>query len=264
VAALEVHDVEKRFGSVVAVQRASVAFERGKLHAVVGENGAGKTTLLRVAAGLVAPDAGETRIDGAPLVPHTPAEAIRRGVAMVQQHFALVGILTALENVVLGAEPTGTLGRLDLAGARAKARRVAEELGAEIDWDARVSSLGVGARQRVEIARALFRDAKVVILDEPTAVFTPGEARALYATLRRLVDAGRDRRDAQAGRGARVRRRGHRDAARLGGRDQRRRADGRRGARARPGDHGWRRRRGRLVPATRGRASDGARRPQPS
>jgi simple sugar transport system ATP-binding protein len=191
VAALELHDVEKRFGAVQAVQRATLAFELGRLHAVVGENGAGKTTLLRIAAGLLEPDAGETRIDGARLAPHTPAEAIRRGVAMVQQHFALVGVLTALENVVLGIEPTRALGRLDLALAREKAARAARELGAEIAWDAPVAAMGVGERQRVEIARALYRDARVVILDEPTAVFTPGEARALYGTLRRLVDAGR-------------------------------------------------------------------------
>ncbi len=189
--ALEVHEVDKRFGAVHAVRRASLAFERGRIHAVVGENGAGKSTLLRIAAGLLAPDRGETRIEGVRLAPHTPAEAIACGVAMVQQHFALVDVLTALENVVLGREPRGRWGAIDLAGARAKASLVAKELGAVIAWDARVSSLGIGDRQRVEIARALYRDARVVILDEPTAVLTPGEASALYATLRRLADAGR-------------------------------------------------------------------------
>ena len=189
--ALEVHDVDKRFGAVHAVRRASLAFECGRIHAVVGENGAGKSTLLRIAAGLLAPDAGETRIDGVKLAPHTPAEAIARGVAMVQQHFALVDVLTALENVVLGREPVNRWGTVDLAGARAKAALVAQEIGAVIAWDARVRSLGIGDRQRVEIARALYRDARVVILDEPTAVLTPGEAGALYATLRRLADAGR-------------------------------------------------------------------------
>jgi ABC-type uncharacterized transport system ATPase subunit len=191
VPALEVHDVDKHFGAVHAVRRASLAFERGRIHAVVGENGAGKSTLLRIAAGLSEPDEGETRIDGVKLAPHTPAEAIARGVAMVQQHFALVETLTALENVVLGREPTGRWGALDLTAARAKAQQVAAEIGAVIAWDTRVASLGIGERQRVEIARALYRDARVVILDEPTAVLTPGEASALYATLRRLADAGR-------------------------------------------------------------------------
>jgi simple sugar transport system ATP-binding protein len=191
VSPLSVHAVDKRFGAVRAVFGASVAFERGKIHAVVGENGAGKSTLLKIAAGLLVPDAGETRIDGAPLTPHTPAEAIRRGVGMVQQHFALVDVFTALENVVLGAEPVGALGRLDLAAARAIASTFARELGAELPLDAHVESLGVGERQRLEIARALYRDARVLILDEPTAVLTPGEASALYATLRRLAEAGR-------------------------------------------------------------------------
>jgi simple sugar transport system ATP-binding protein len=138
------------------------------------------------------PDAGEVLVDGARLVPHAPAEAIRRGVAMVQQHFALVEPFTVLENIVLGAEPTkGPLGELDLGAARTKAMEIARELGAELPLSAIVSALGVGDRQRLEIARALYREARVVILDEPTAVLTPGEADALYATLRRLAEAGR-------------------------------------------------------------------------
>ena len=191
-AALELDGVDKRFGAIHAVRGARLAVERGRIHAVVGENGAGKSTLLRIAAGLLEPDEGETRVDGRPLDPHTPAEAIRRGVAMVQQHFALVEAFTALENIVLGVEPVRSpLGRLDLAVAREKVATIARELGAEIPLDARVASLGVGDRQRLEIARALYREAKVVILDEPTAVLTPGEADALYATLRRLAAAGR-------------------------------------------------------------------------
>src|SRR5271170_5864366 len=117
-AVLEIDAVDKRFGAVHAVQRATLSFEAGRIHAVVGENGAGKSTLLRVAAGLLVPDEGETRIEGGRLAPHTPAEAIARGVAMVQQHFALVDVLTALENVVLGREPRGKWGALDLGAAR--------------------------------------------------------------------------------------------------------------------------------------------------
>ena len=191
VAALSVLEIDKHFGATHAVKKATVAFEAGRIHAVVGENGAGKSTLLKMAAGLVVPDSGEARIDDVRLVPHTPAEAIRRGVAMVQQHFALVDVFTALENVVLGSEPTARFGRLDLRAARSKVDAIARELGAVLPLDARVGSLGVGDRQRLEIARALYRDAHVVILDEPTAVLTPGEADALYATLRRLADAGR-------------------------------------------------------------------------
>jgi simple sugar transport system ATP-binding protein len=192
VTALELDGVDKRFGAIHAVRGARLAFERGRIHAVVGENGAGKSTLLRIAAGLLVPVAGEARVDGRRLDPHTPAEAIRRGVAMVQQHFALVEAFSALENIVLGVEPArAPFGRLDLGVARGRVAAIARELGAEIPLDARVRSLGVGDRQRLEIARALYREAKVVILDEPTAVLTPGEAEALYATLRRLASAGR-------------------------------------------------------------------------
>jgi simple sugar transport system ATP-binding protein len=192
VAALELDGVDKRFGAIHAVRSATLAFEQGRIHAVVGENGAGKSTLLRVAAGLVEPDGGEARVDGQRLAPHTPAEAIRRGVAMVQQHFALVEAFTALENIVLGTEPVrGPFATLDMGAARLKVAAIVTELGAQIPLEAQVASLGVGDRQRLEIARALYRDARVLILDEPTAVLTPGEGDALYAMLRRLAAQGR-------------------------------------------------------------------------
>jgi len=139
---------------------------------------------------MVVPDTGRVEAFGSRLAPHTPREAIRRGVGMVLQHFALVPVFTALENIVLGAEPVSALGVIDLASARRKAEAVAKELGVDLPLDATVESLGVGDRQRLEIARALFRDAKLLILDEPTAVLTKGEVLALYATLRRLADAG--------------------------------------------------------------------------
>jgi ABC-type uncharacterized transport system ATPase subunit len=190
-AALELDGVDMRFGAIHAVRRVTLAFDPGKIHAVVGENGAGKSTLLRIGAGLLVPEAGVVRIDGRRLEPHTPAEAIRRGVAMVQQHFSLVEAFTALENIVLGVEPRASIGRLDFAAARARAGAIAHELGSDLPLDARVGSLGVGDKQRLEIARALYREARVVILDEPTAVLTPGEADGLYETLRRLARAGR-------------------------------------------------------------------------
>ncbi len=187
---LEVRDVGKWYADCVAVRTASVAFEAGKIHAVVGENGAGKSTLLGMAAGLVQPNRGSVIAFGTPLVPHTAAEAIRRGVGMVAQHFQLIEALTALENVVLGAERT-RFGLLDEAAARARLAEVAGAVDLDVNPDAIVADLDVGARQRLEIARVLFRDARVVILDEPTAVLTPQESTALYRRLRGLADAGR-------------------------------------------------------------------------
>ena len=182
--------VTKRYGEIIAVRPATLSFHGGLIHAVCGENGAGKSTLLKIVAGMVAPDAGHVEAFGSRLEPHTPREAIRRGVGMVLQHFALVPVFSALENIVLGAEPVRALGVIDLAAARGKAERVGRELGVDLRLDALVETLGVGDRQRLEIARALYRDAKLLILDEPTAVLTKGEASALYATLRRLAEAG--------------------------------------------------------------------------
>jgi ABC-type uncharacterized transport system ATPase subunit len=190
-ALLSLDCLDKRYGAVHAVDGVSLDFAAGTIHAVVGENGAGKSTLLKMAAGIVAPDGGSVRIGGELLVPSTAAQAIRRGVGMVQQHFALVGALSAVENIMLGAEPVRRLGRLDVARARARADAVARELGVSLPWDVPVDTLGVGDRQRLEIVRALVREARVVILDEPTAVLTPGESGQLYGTLRRLADGGR-------------------------------------------------------------------------
>jgi len=186
---MELKHLSKRFGNVIAVKDASVAFEAGRVHAVVGENGAGKSTLLRLAAGLLVPDTGEVIAAGSRLVPHTAAEAIRRGVAMVEQHFALVGVFTAFENVILGHEPAKLLSRARRA-TLARLSEIARDVGGDLPWDAPAESLSVGERQRLEIVRALYRDAKVLILDEPTAVLTPGEGEALYATVRRLKERG--------------------------------------------------------------------------
>ncbi len=189
--ALRVSGATKRYGVAVAVSDASLALETGKIHAIVGENGAGKTTLASIAAGLVTPDAGFVEIGGKKLSPHTARAAIARGVGLVQQHFRLIDALTVVENAMLGAEPHGAFGGIDRAAARAKLASVMTELGGALAPDARVASLGVGERQRLEIARVLFRDARVILLDEPTAVLGPSDAANLYATLRRLASGGR-------------------------------------------------------------------------
>ena len=183
--------VEKAYGECRALLPSSVEFRAGRIHTVCGENGAGKSTLLKIVAGMIVPDTGSVEAFGTALAPYTPAEAIRRGVGMVLQHFALVPVFTALENIVLGAEPVNGLGVIDMAAARRDVEKVERDLGVRVPLDVAVETLGVGDRQRLEIARALYRDAKLLILDEPTAVLTKGEATALYKTLRRLADAGK-------------------------------------------------------------------------
>jgi simple sugar transport system ATP-binding protein len=182
--------VTRRFGDFVAVDGATAEIGPGLIHAVVGENGAGKSTLLKLAAGVLAPSSGEVRVDGRPLDPATPAEAIRRGVGMVHQHFMLVGAFRAIENMILGGEPVMSLGRLDLASAAARAREIMDRAGLAVPLDAPTAELTVGERQRLEILRVLYRGARALLLDEPTAVLSPLEAEDLYATLRRLADGG--------------------------------------------------------------------------
>ncbi len=188
VPAIELVEVEKRYGSAKAVRPATVSFASGRIHAVIGENGAGKSTLLKIACGLVEPDAGHVKLVGRELRPRTPREAIARGVGMVQQHFALIEPLTVIENVMLGAE-----GRwlLDEREASTRLGSICEELGVTLDPHAIVRDLGVGDRQRLEIARVLYKGATTVVLDEPTAVLVPKEINALYATLGRLVSSGK-------------------------------------------------------------------------
>jgi simple sugar transport system ATP-binding protein len=175
---------------VIAVQDASVRFEPGRVHAVVGENGAGKSTLLKLAGGALAPNDGRVLVRGVPLVPPTPAEAIRRGVGCVHQHFMLIEAFSVLENILLGHEPVRRFGVLDEAKGRSRAEAVLQDLGLDLDLQARVADLGVGQRQHLEIVRVLVRGANVILLDEPTAVLTPAQATSLFATLRRMAEAG--------------------------------------------------------------------------
>ena len=187
---LEARAITKRFPGIVANDAVDFALHAGEVHALVGENGAGKTTLMNICYGLEAPDSGAVHVDGAPVELRHPVDALRLGIAMVHQHFMLVPVFTVVENVVLGAESAGLAGSLDYQGPRARIRTLGERYGLALDPDARVEDLSVGEQQRVEILKALYREARVLILDEPTSVLTPGEANDLLAVLRRLSAEG--------------------------------------------------------------------------
>ncbi len=185
--ALELRGITKRFGDLVANDAVDFDVRGGEVHALLGENGAGKTTVMRIAYGLTQADAGDILVAGRPLNVRSPRDAIGAGIGMVTQHFALVGPMTVAENLVLG-RATGL--RLDLAEARRGAADAADRFGMRVDPDARIEDLSVGQQQRVEILKALSRDCRVLILDEPTAVLVPDEVDALFATLRSLVTDG--------------------------------------------------------------------------
>jgi simple sugar transport system ATP-binding protein len=179
--------IEKSFGSVLANRGAELEVRAGEVHALVGENGAGKSTLMRILAGMFAPDAGRVEVFGRDATGWTTAEAIAAGVGMVHQHFMLVPTLTVAENLVLGTEPTRGM-QLDLARARRDVEELSRRTGLPVRADVPVSRLSVGEAQRVEILKALFRGARVLILDEPTAVLSPPEVAELWKVLRRLRD----------------------------------------------------------------------------
>jgi ABC-type uncharacterized transport system ATPase subunit len=185
--AAELRGITKRFGDLVANDAVDLDLVRGEVHALLGENGAGKTTLMRILYGLTTADAGTIAVDGAPVAIHSPHDAIAAGVGMVTQHFSLVQPMTVTENVILG-RASGA--RLDLQAARRSVEEAAERFGVAIRPDAMVQDLSVGEQQRVEIVKALARDCRVLILDEPTAVLVPQEVEALFETLRRLIDEG--------------------------------------------------------------------------
>ena len=189
-ALLELSGITKRFGSLTANDAIDLSLAEGEVLALLGENGAGKTTLMNILFGHYVADEGHITVRGKTLPAGSPEAAIRAGIGMVHQHFTLADNLTVLENVILGRESLWQW-RQDLAAGRRRLAELAEDFGLEIDPAARVSDLSVGQRQRVEILKALYAEADILILDEPTAVLTPQEADSLFATLRRLVAQGR-------------------------------------------------------------------------
>jgi len=187
--ALEIRHVTKRFPGVLANDDVSFTLRKGEIHALLGENGAGKTTLMNVVYGLYTQDEGEFLIDNNVVEINGPSDAINYGIGMVHQHFMLVPVFSVVENMILGAEVTkGT--SLDLARARREILEISEAYGLEVDPDAIVENIPVGVQQRVEILKALYRKANILVLDEPTAVLTPQEAEDLFVVMRQLTEKG--------------------------------------------------------------------------
>ena len=195
---LELRGITKRFGSLVANDQIDLVIQPGEIRALLGENGAGKTTLMNVLYGLMQPDEGEILLDDKPVAIHSPRDAIRAKIGMVHQHFMLVPVFTVAENVTLGSEPVRkgplglpSFGLLDRRKARREVLALSERFGLRVDPDAPVEELPVGVQQRVEIIKALLRDAQVLVLDEPTAVLTPHETEDLFRIMRELREGGR-------------------------------------------------------------------------
>ncbi|HSS21361.1 MAG TPA: ABC transporter ATP-binding protein [Pyrinomonadaceae bacterium] len=187
---IELRNITKRFGNVLANDKINIKVEPGTIHAIVGENGAGKSTVMRIAYGFYTADDGEILVDGRPRNISTPHDAIALGIGMVHQHFMLVDTMTVAENIVLGAEP-GNPAALDLSTASAEIRKLSEEFKLAVNPNAVVETLSVGQQQRVELLKALYRRARLLILDEPTAVLTPQEVDEFFAILRRMREQGK-------------------------------------------------------------------------
>lgn len=187
---LELKNITKTFGSVVANNGVSINIKAGTIHAIVGENGAGKSTIMRIAYGFYTSDSGKILVDGRPVQISSPHDAIALGIGMVHQHFMLVDTMTVAENIILGDE-TGSAANLDLEEANRKISALSTELRLGVNPRSYIEDLSVGAQQRVELLKALYRDAKLLILDEPTAVLTPQETEEFFNILRRMREQGK-------------------------------------------------------------------------
>lgn len=187
---LEMRHITKRYPGVVANDDISLDVRAGEIHALLGENGAGKSTLMNILYGLAVPDEGEVLLDGKPVDIEGPNDAIHRGISMVHQHFMLVPVLSVAENILLGDEPMANAVLLDRAAAHRRIVELGDSFGWEIDPEQPVGMLSVGWQQRVEILKALYRQARVLVLDEPTASLTPQETREIFDVLRRLRNEG--------------------------------------------------------------------------
>lgn len=188
---LELRSISKRFPGVLANDQINLTLEEGEIHALLGENGAGKTTLMNILYGLYQPDEGEILVRGKKISVHSPSDAIAAGVGMVHQHFMLIPVFTVTENVMLGEEAVKAGGFLDRAKAAEKIRQISDQYNLEVDPNSYVKDLPVGVQQRVEIVKLLYREANILILDEPTAVLTPQEANELFRIMRSLVSKGK-------------------------------------------------------------------------
>ncbi len=187
---LELRGITKTFGSFTANDSINLKVETGEIHAILGENGAGKSTLMNIVYGLLKADSGEILVDEKVINISEPSDALNAGIGMVHQHFMLIPVFTVAENIVLGHEKTKKLGVLDIATAREAIKKVSKDFGFEVDPDAIVENLPVGIQQKVEIIRALIYEARVLILDEPTAVLTPQETDELLKTMQELKRKG--------------------------------------------------------------------------
>src|SRR5207249_8636761 len=187
---IELRNITKRFGAVLANDQVAIKVAPGTIHSIAGENGAGKSTAMRIAYGFYTADGGEILIDGQVREIRTPHDAIALGIGMVHQHFMLVEPMTVVENIVLGAEP-GSVASLDLKKAAEAIRKLSDELKLAVDPNATIESLSVGQQQRVELLKALYRQAHILILDEPTAVLTPQEVEEFFRILRRMRSQGK-------------------------------------------------------------------------
>ncbi len=190
-AIVQMHAITKRFGSLVANDGVDLHVRAGTLHAIVGENGAGKTTLMRILYGYYTPDAGEIYLRGQRVRFTSPADAIAHGIGMVSQHYSIIPELSVLDNLMLGAEQAGALGILNRRAARQRAEQLAQSLQFEADWNRPAEELSVASRQKLEILKLLWRNAEILILDEPTAMLSPADVQTLFSTLLRLKADGR-------------------------------------------------------------------------